>query len=68
MSEASPESFNYEPDENGDIVFRTLYSDFIIHNFEEYMFFVKSIMTQAEVGVMPVYRAGEPPKGWGETT
>lgn len=57
---SSPENFGYEPDDNGDIQFRTVYSDFIIHNFEEYMHFVHILMTEvAEPNVMPIYRAGE---------
>lgn len=61
---SSPETFGYEPDENGDICFRNVYCDFIILNFDEYMKFVHLFMTDiAKVDVMPIYRAGEPPDG-----
>lgn len=64
MSAENSHEFGYMPDDDGFVRFRTLYTDYEIKGFDEtYWVFVRSIMTQAEVGVMPIYRAGEPPEG-----
>lgn len=61
----SPETFGYEPDENGDICFRTLYTDFKMTDYDEsYREFVRGVMQFAEPGIMPIYRPGAEPEGW----
>lgn len=39
---ASSETFGYEPDENGEIVFETITTDFEIYDFDSYGDFVKA--------------------------
>lgn len=56
--ERAPDDFGYEPDDNGDVHFLTVESDFVIHDFNEYMAFMAKLVQIAEQneGVMPVYR------------
>lgn len=54
--------FGFEPNEDGQIEFMTVHSDFEIHNFEEYMLFFKQLVELATLnaGIMPIYRPNEP--------
>lgn len=63
---SSPETFGFEPDENGDIRFETIQTDFQIENFEDYGEFVRAYFLRVaeDRSVMPIITFPEAPQGW----
>lgn len=54
--EFNPEGFGFVPDENGDINFVTLETEFVMTNFEEYMEWFAALVQVAydNPGFMPI--------------
>ena len=50
------EYFGFEPDENGDINFQTISTDWLIRNYEEYqqLFALMVHIAESNPGVMPI--------------
>ena len=63
---SSPETFGFEPDENGDIQFMTVTTDFPITCFAEYMEWFSALvqLAQDNEGIMPIATFPEAPQGW----
>lgn len=61
---SSPETFGYEPDENGDVRFVTIHSCYAIQGFQDYMdnwFPALVEVAEQNVGYMPIARFDFPP-------
>lgn len=63
---SSPETFGFEPDENGDIRFITIQTEFDITCFPEYMEWFAALVQVAydNPGYMPIVTFPDAPQGW----
>lgn len=67
---SSPETFGFEPDENGDINFMTVGTEFQVTCFAEYMEWFAALVQLANdnPGIMPIATFPDAPQGWNRET
>ena len=63
---SSPETFGFEPDEDGNINFLTIQTDYKPTNFEEYRELFNEMVKVAVTnpGFMPIMTFPDAPQGW----